>query len=84
MLSYGWTRRWSASWRFGGDEVVWPVRDLASAPAPLSSEEQRLLLALDVLRVAEVLSQPFRLDFEHMDGCARHTPETDHRRGRAH
>ncbi|MFD4242969.1 TnsA-like heteromeric transposase endonuclease subunit [Streptomyces sp. NPDC058525] len=27
-----WPRRWSAAWRVGGDEVVWPVRDMASVP----------------------------------------------------
>lgn len=40
-----------------------------------SLEEQRLLLALDFLRVAEVLSQPFRLEFEHRGGRGRHTPD---------
>ncbi|MFJ1732995.1 TnsA-like heteromeric transposase endonuclease subunit [Streptomyces sp. NPDC088254] len=40
-----------------------------------SLEEQRLLLALDFLRVAEVLPQPFRLEFEHAGGRAAHTPD---------
>ncbi|MEU4347644.1 TnsA-like heteromeric transposase endonuclease subunit [Streptomyces sp. NPDC023838] len=40
-----------------------------------SLEEQRLLLALDFLQVAQVLSQPFRLDFEHTGGRAAHTPD---------
>ncbi|MFI2024510.1 hypothetical protein [Streptomyces olivaceoviridis] len=40
-----------------------------------SLEEQRLLLALDFLRVAEVLPQPFRLGFEHAAGRAEHTPD---------
>ncbi|MFI9617048.1 TnsA-like heteromeric transposase endonuclease subunit [Streptomyces sp. NPDC052023] len=40
-----------------------------------SLEEQRLLLVLDFLQVAQVLSQPFRLDFEHTGGRAAHTPD---------
>ncbi|WP_262705063.1 MULTISPECIES: hypothetical protein [Streptomyces] len=40
-----------------------------------SLEEQRLPLALDFLRVREVLPQPFRLDFEHVDGRSEHTPD---------
>ncbi|MCX4755102.1 TnsA-like heteromeric transposase endonuclease subunit [Kitasatospora purpeofusca] len=40
-----------------------------------SLEEQRLLLVLDFLRVAEVLPQPFTLDFEYDGGRARHTPD---------
>ncbi|MEU4119074.1 TnsA-like heteromeric transposase endonuclease subunit [Kitasatospora sp. NPDC028055] len=40
-----------------------------------SLEEQRLLLALDFVRVADVLSQPFELDFEHEGGRSRHTPD---------
>ncbi|MPY59838.1 TnsA-like heteromeric transposase endonuclease subunit [Streptomyces spongiae] len=103
----GWPRRWMTAWRFGGDEVVWPVRDLASVPLlgsePVrrftwrprqrhrpglqfmvstgrhhgfeSLEEQRLLLALDFLQVAEVLPQPFRLEFQHAEGRAAHTPD---------
>ncbi|WP_424886723.1 TnsA-like heteromeric transposase endonuclease subunit [Streptomyces sp. XH2] len=95
------------TWRFAGDEVVWPVRDLTAVPVLASEpvrafswrarqrhrpgkqfmvstgrhhgfespEEQRLLLALDFLRVREVLPQPFRLDFEHADGRAEHTPD---------
>lgn len=39
-----------------------------------SLEEARLLLALDFVRVAEVLPQLFRLTFEHAGGCAHHTP----------
>ncbi|MGW3668676.1 hypothetical protein [Streptomyces sp. NPDC005141] len=37
--------------------------------------EQRLLLVLDFLQVAQVLSQPFRLDFEHSGGRAAHAPD---------
>ncbi|MFE2874513.1 hypothetical protein ACFXG6_01640 [Streptomyces roseus] len=40
-----------------------------------SLEEQRLLLALDFLRVREVLPQPFRLSFEHDGGRMEHTPD---------
>ncbi|MDX5569463.1 TnsA-like heteromeric transposase endonuclease subunit [Streptomyces sp. ID05-04B] len=40
-----------------------------------SSEEARLLLALDFVTVAEVLPQPFRLSFEHQDGRAEHIPD---------
>ncbi|THA74894.1 TnsA-like heteromeric transposase endonuclease subunit [Streptomyces sp. A0592] len=40
-----------------------------------SLEEQRLLLALDFLRVVDVLAQPFELDFEHEGVRARHTPD---------
>ncbi|WP_409239432.1 TnsA-like heteromeric transposase endonuclease subunit [Streptomyces sp. PA5.6] len=40
-----------------------------------SLEEQRLLLALDFLRVREVLPQPFRLSFEHAGGRMEHTPD---------
>ncbi|MEV0372173.1 TnsA-like heteromeric transposase endonuclease subunit [Streptomyces sp. NPDC050636] len=40
-----------------------------------SLEEQDLLLALDFLRVREVLSQPFQLDFEHVQGRGRHIPD---------
>ncbi|PSM39992.1 hypothetical protein C6Y14_28775 [Streptomyces dioscori] len=35
-LDEGWTRSWSTTWRLDGDEVVWPVRDLAMAPVLLS------------------------------------------------
>ncbi|MEV6512027.1 hypothetical protein AB0M61_38670 [Streptomyces sp. NPDC051642] len=38
-------------------------------------KEGRLLVALDFLRASEVLSQPFRLDFEHAGGPARHIPD---------
>lgn len=31
-LGASWQRRWSATWCFGGDEVVWPLRDLAAVP----------------------------------------------------
>ncbi|MFE7126700.1 TnsA-like heteromeric transposase endonuclease subunit [Streptomyces sp. NPDC057617] len=40
-----------------------------------SLEEARLLLALDFVRVAEVLPQPFRLSFEHTDSRADHIPD---------
>jgi hypothetical protein len=40
-----------------------------------SLEEQQLLLALDFLRVAEALPQPFCLEFEHVSGRARHIPD---------
>lgn len=40
-----------------------------------SLEEQRLLLVLDFLRVAEVLPQPFELDFGHAEGRGRHIPD---------
>jgi hypothetical protein len=106
-LGASWPRRWSAAWRFGGRDVVWPVRDLAAAPVSTaqpvrrftwraaqrhrpglqfmastgrlhgfeSLEEARLLPALDFVRVAEVLSQPFRLVFEHGGGRAAHIPD---------
>ncbi|MGW5660691.1 hypothetical protein ACWEWG_11370 [Streptomyces sp. NPDC003758] len=106
-LDGDWPRRWTASLRFNGDQVVRPVRDLASAPVLASGptrqftwraeqrhrpglwfmmstgrlhgceslEEQSLLLALDFLRVLEVLSQPFCLEFEHVAGRSRHTPD---------
>lgn len=35
----------------------------------------RLLVALDFLSASEVLSQPFRLDFEHADGQSWHIPD---------
>ncbi|MEU9981345.1 TnsA-like heteromeric transposase endonuclease subunit [Streptomyces sp. NPDC050856] len=40
-----------------------------------SLEEGRLLLALDFLRVQEVLPQPFRMAFAHDAGRAEHTPD---------
>ncbi|MER7178633.1 TnsA-like heteromeric transposase endonuclease subunit [Streptomyces hyaluromycini] len=40
-----------------------------------SIEESRVLVALDFLGASEVLSQPFRLDFEHADGRAWHVPD---------
>ncbi|MFG3668999.1 TnsA-like heteromeric transposase endonuclease subunit [[Kitasatospora] papulosa] len=40
-----------------------------------SLEEMRLLVALDFLRASEVLSQPFRLDFDHASGHAWHVPD---------
>ncbi|MFI9581711.1 hypothetical protein ACIHCQ_07685 [Streptomyces sp. NPDC052236] len=40
-----------------------------------SLEEVRLLVALDFLGASEVLSQPFRLDFEHMGGQSWHIPD---------
>ena len=40
-----------------------------------SLKEVRLLVALDFLRASEVLSQPFRLDFEHAGGDAWHIPD---------
>lgn len=40
-----------------------------------SLQEVRLLVALDFLTVSEVLSQPFRLDFEHAGGHAWHIPD---------
>jgi hypothetical protein len=33
VLATGWARRWTATWRVNGCEVVCPVRDLASIPA---------------------------------------------------
>ncbi|MEU8542931.1 TnsA-like heteromeric transposase endonuclease subunit [Streptomyces sp. NPDC048717] len=89
-LGNGWTRRWSGTWLVGEGQVTWPVRDMAGAPHRPglqymvstgrhhgfeSLEEQRLLLVLDFLRVAEALPQPFALDFEHVHGRARHTPD---------
>ncbi|MFK0190570.1 TnsA-like heteromeric transposase endonuclease subunit [Kitasatospora sp. NPDC090308] len=40
-----------------------------------SLEEQRLLLAMDFAGAADMLGQPFELDFEHRGGRARHTPD---------
>nr|WSX53602.1 hypothetical protein OG409_34600 [Streptomyces sp. NBC_00974] len=40
-----------------------------------SLEEMRLLVALDFLGASEVLSQPFRLDFEHVGGPSWHIPD---------
>ncbi|MER5430498.1 hypothetical protein [Streptomyces sp. NPDC002588] len=40
-----------------------------------SLKEVSLLVALDFLRASEVLSQPFRLDFEHTGGHAWHIPD---------
>ncbi|MGW3157867.1 TnsA-like heteromeric transposase endonuclease subunit [Streptomyces sp. NPDC001089] len=40
-----------------------------------SLKEVSLLVALDFLRASEVLSQPFRLDFEHAGGRAWHIPD---------
>jgi hypothetical protein len=41
-----------------------------------SLEEQRLLLALDFLgQVTDVLSQPFRLEFQSADGRGQHIPD---------
>jgi hypothetical protein len=31
-LSSGWVKRWSAVWQVDDDEIIFPVRDLASAP----------------------------------------------------
>lgn len=106
-LGEGWTGSWTTAWRFDGDEVFWPVRDLDSVPVLSSQpvrrftwrarqrhrpglqflvstgrhhgfeslEEARLLLALDFLKVREVLPQPFRLQFVHRDGQMEHTPD---------
>ncbi|MGW2017342.1 hypothetical protein [Streptomyces sp. NPDC001927] len=40
-----------------------------------SLEEMRLLVSLDFLKASEVLSQPFRLDFEYVGGQAWHIPD---------
>ncbi|GGQ97592.1 TnsA-like heteromeric transposase endonuclease subunit [Streptomyces pilosus] len=40
-----------------------------------SLEEMRLLVALDFVGASEVLSQPFRLDFEHVGGRSWHIPD---------
>ncbi|MFJ4090889.1 TnsA-like heteromeric transposase endonuclease subunit [Kitasatospora sp. NPDC089913] len=40
-----------------------------------SLEERSLLLVLDFVGVAEVLPQPFRLDFEHVGGRSAHVPD---------
>jgi hypothetical protein len=40
-----------------------------------SLEEMRLLVALDFLGASEVLSQPFRLDFDHAGGQSWHIPD---------
>ncbi|MGW5446812.1 TnsA-like heteromeric transposase endonuclease subunit [Streptomyces asiaticus] len=40
-----------------------------------SIEESSLLIALDFLKASEVLSQPFRLDFEHVGGKSWHVPD---------
>ncbi|MEC4017484.1 TnsA-like heteromeric transposase endonuclease subunit [Streptomyces sp. H27-D2] len=40
-----------------------------------SLEEQQLLLALDYFGVAEVLPQPFRLDFDSSEGKRWHVPD---------
>jgi hypothetical protein len=40
-----------------------------------SLEERAALLALDFLAAGEVLPQPFELDFEHVGGRAKHTPD---------
>ncbi|WP_327372260.1 TnsA-like heteromeric transposase endonuclease subunit [Streptomyces sp. NBC_01217] len=40
VLGESWPRRWSATWRFDGDEVAWPVRDLSAVPV-LSSQPVR-------------------------------------------
>ncbi|MEU6718366.1 TnsA-like heteromeric transposase endonuclease subunit [Nonomuraea sp. NPDC046802] len=40
-----------------------------------SHAEQQLLLALDFVRVSEVLSQPFRLSFTSINGPGGHTPD---------
>jgi hypothetical protein len=37
----GWLRRWMTVWRFGGDEVVWTVRELASVALPNSEPVRR-------------------------------------------
>ena len=40
-LESGWSRRWTASWRVAGAEVVCPVRDLASMPLAGSEPVRR-------------------------------------------
>jgi hypothetical protein len=40
-LGSGWSRRWTASWRVAGAEVVCPVRDLASMPLAGSEPVRR-------------------------------------------
>ncbi len=40
-LRAGWVRRWSASWRVAGQEVVVPVRDLASGPLAVCEPVRR-------------------------------------------
>ncbi|MBH1935720.1 TnsA-like heteromeric transposase endonuclease subunit [Streptomyces sp. AV19] len=106
-LGEEWLRRWSTTWKVGGGEVSWPVRDMAGVPVRSSRPtrgftwqraqrhhpgleymvstgrahgfesiaESRLLVALDFLGASEVLSQPFRLDFEHADGKSWHVPD---------
>jgi hypothetical protein len=39
-LGEGWSGSWTTAWRFDGDEVFWPVRDLDSVPV-LSSQPVR-------------------------------------------
>lgn len=41
LLGSGWSRRWTASWRVAGAEVVCPVRDLASMPLAGSEPVRR-------------------------------------------
>jgi len=41
VLDDGWIRRWTATWKLSGSEVVCPVRDLASIPASGSGPVRR-------------------------------------------
>ncbi|MER7001040.1 TnsA-like heteromeric transposase endonuclease subunit [Streptomyces sp. NPDC000410] len=40
-LGTSWQRRWSTTWCFGGDEVVWPLRDLDAVPVHGSGPVRR-------------------------------------------
>ena len=40
-LRPGWVRRWSACWQVAGEDVVFPVGDLASAPLAVCEPVRR-------------------------------------------
>ncbi|MFG2716622.1 TnsA-like heteromeric transposase endonuclease subunit [Streptomyces goshikiensis] len=41
LLGDSWTRRWSAAWKVGGGEVVWPVREMAAVQLEHSEPVRR-------------------------------------------
>jgi len=62
-LGEGWARRWTARWRFGGEPVICPVRDLASMPVH-SAEPVR--------RFSWRTSQRHRPGLQYMVSTGRH------------
>lgn len=62
-LGEGWSRRWTARWRFGGEPVICPARDLASMPVQG---------AQPVRRFSWRTSQRHRPGLQYMVSTGRH------------